>query len=211
MVKKVAIVAGFVSLAAASILGGGAVTACNGVLGIPAATIVDGGPTDPCTTYCHLVDKNCNGLEYIDYDTCTQLCPVFDQGPAGDTTQNSLSCRTHFANLAATDPSKCAAAGPLGGLVCGNDVCTTFCGLDQFTCNGQYEAYDGGGTECVADCRTGYPQYVLPDGGSSADILLESGNTINCRLYHLEASLSATLGGKMVHCQHTGLPSMTCF
>ena len=96
-----------------------AAVACNGILGIGSATLdpdeygqdaagggpetaVDPGLQTPCQAYCNAVLTNCPNAEYDNAATCLALCTAFDPGQPGDTSQDSLGCRAHYAQLAAT-------------------------------------------------------------------------------------------------------------
>ena len=203
MVKRFAISGAIVALLALVAVGAACV---NGILGIDSASVDQS--LGPCSTYCNTVVKNCPNSEYNDVPTCQSLCPAFEPGTANDTNQDSLGCRMHYAQLAATDPSKCPAAGLLGGNVCGNDQCRTFCALDDFFCTGPLEPYDGGAVACTNTCRANFQVY-LQDAGN--DLALQTGNTLNCRVYHLEAAAAPNdPSAKGVHCPHTGLISTYC-
>jgi hypothetical protein len=184
--------------------------ACNGILGIDVASVdpnltVDAGA---CGTYCNAVVANCPGADYNDVPTCLTMCPAFDPGTPNDTTQDTLGCRLHYALAAANDKTQCAAAGAIGGNVCGNDPCRTFCNLDAVVCTGTNTVYDGGPPQCLAECQANFGIYLL-DAGS--DLALYDGNTINCRLYHLEAALGNPEPGSLIeHCPHTALVSVFC-
>jgi hypothetical protein len=194
-----------------------AAVACNSVLGIETANVdptfgEDGGSdagTTPCTAYCSTVVANCPHDEYNDVPTCLALCGAFDLGQSTDTSQDSLGCRAHYAALAATDPTNCPAAGPLGGGVCGNDLCNTFCALDSYVCTGANTAFDGGQLGCGPACEANFEVY-LTDAGN--DLALSTGNTLNCRIWHLEAAVDPAegAGALATHCPHTAVISAFC-
>ncbi len=202
---------------------------CNSVLGIDPATLVDGGvlPSssdggggDPnsCQAYCDTIMKNCTG-QYQEYSTtaiCLAMCPVFDLGTPGDQSGDSRACRIYHAGAAAQDPAvHCPHAGPLGSPVCEPDPCVSFCNLDEGLCGQsfglpQYANF----AACQADCEPndagmgGYPYF---SGGDAGDILYTGGNSLNCRLYHLEAASDPTTqGASTFHCPHTAQVSNTC-
>jgi hypothetical protein len=194
-----------------------AAAACNSVLGIDSATVdpsfgaeAGAGSQDagsPCEAYCNTVVKNCPTEEYNNVPTCLALCGAFDPGQPTDTTQDSLGCRAHYAALAATNPSNCRAAGPLGGGVCGQDLCATFCSLDTFVCVGSNAEFDGGEVGCESACQTSFPTYV-DDAGN--DLSLSTGNTLNCRIWHLEAAVGGGAQELATHCPHTAVVSAFC-
>jgi hypothetical protein len=196
--------------------------ACNGVLGIGSATVepvddagdaaantVDGGPEPlTCEHYCDVITANCTGAneEYLTHAICLTMCPVFDFGMGiADTKDNTLGCRIFNANAAATNPDvACRYAGPLGGGHCGSSPCQAFCGLDLPYCVAPNPAAYSGDSQCETECAA-YP-YLEVDAG---DTTTEMGNTLNCRLWHLETAYTSPLYG-MTHCPHTGQVSMTC-
>lgn len=190
---------------------------CNGLLGYDPAVLDttlggDAGPDGPggaeggltCQEYCNVVMANCTAQhgEYLTMDVCMSICAQMDLvGPnPGDT----IPCRFTHAQAAATgDPTvECPQAGPLGFPGCQPQQCHDFCILDLALCLDAGAPY-ATVNDCLTQCGT-YP-YSL-DAGDTANT---SGNTLNCRIYHLE---SAYLGGGNVttHCPHTGQMSATC-
>jgi hypothetical protein len=209
-------------LAVASGLG---LVACNGILGIGEAVVdpslEDAGPeggsdTIACAAYCDLIDKSCTGqnAEYISRAVCVEMCQTFDPGRVGDTTTDSLACRYGRAQQAASDPATlCQRAGPLAGGGCA-DPCNAFCLLADTLCEpNQLFPYDGGVTECRAECAK-YIYLLTPDAGADSgvgDTSLSDGDTLNCRLYHLESAYDpVTPKALKTHCPHTGSDSAAC-
>jgi hypothetical protein len=180
-----------------------------------------------CTNYCTLMAANCKATsqgddtEYqvSDAGICEIMCNVRDNlGDtmiSADTVQphaDSLSCRVWHANAAASGSHvHCPHAGPLGGMKCDDDNyddgCIPFCTLDLSICTGQAAAYASYG-DCLNACRKdgGYPgfQYRVdsldPEVSDLATQFQNTGNTLNCRLYHLQNYLRTHLA---VHCTHT--------
>ncbi|MGH7295679.1 MAG: hypothetical protein ACRELB_12125 [Polyangiaceae bacterium] len=197
----------------------GALVGCNGLLGIGAASLEDdagageGGTSTTqltCASYCGVIMQNCTGqnAEYLTGDICNSMCPSFELGATiGDTADDTLGCRIFFANQAAQTPDvSCRMAGPLGGNHCGSNPCGAFCDQNVPYCAGDKPvAYDGGVPDCLSACAT-YP-YLTADAG---DTTTESGNTLNCRLWHLETAYTSDPYGK-IHCPHTAQQSSTCF
>jgi hypothetical protein len=195
---------------------------CNAVLGIETASVdpaLSGGNADSgggggdagtkCEQYCSIIQTNCIGdnLEYLDMPTCLAMCQHLEPGATTDTQQDSLGCRTYHANNAATDPGfHCRHAGPLGGNQCGDDPCSPFCLLDFAECGDlPNPPYDGGESGCRAACRANLT-YLTADAGDNT-IRGGGGNSLNCRLYHLESAYSQD---KVTHCPHTAIVSATC-
>ena len=205
-----------------ALLGAASATAsCNGVLGIESATEAPPVLTDPnavatCGTYCSTVLANCTGQHYAQFievaqqiHICTLACAnsSWDPGNPGETSGNSLACRATHAVMAKAEPeANCQAAGLGGGNICGNatsDICAGFCQLVTSYCGDQ--AYDADSADCEAKCPS-YPYYT---GADASDIDLGEGNSLNCRLYHLE---NAYLSPSQIstHCPHTTLDSIPC-
>lgn len=222
--RRVLVILGLAAFAGAA----GALVACNAILGIDSATPEpdagdgggnggdgggggsDAGQPLTCDEYCKVITANCSGpnAEYLTPDICKSMCPVFELGKGiADSLDNTLGCRLWHANAAAAAPQiHCRHAGPLGGEHCG-DQCEAFCDLDTTYCSGTNTAYDGGFPGCKGVCNpnNGY-DYIIADAG---DLTLASGNTLNCRLWHLESAYAST-GAAMVHCPHTALVSSMC-
>jgi hypothetical protein len=158
-----------------------------------------GGTTVSCDSYCTLIMQNCANAnaEYTDLNTCKAMCANFAVGDAGEQSGNSLACRLAHAGLAAGNPAvHCRHAGPTGGGVCGTSTCTDWCELDRAQCPSVYASQ--------SDCETACAGFaVVADAG---DIALVTGNTFNCRIYHLEAAYS----DPTTHCDHTAVVSARC-
>jgi hypothetical protein len=180
----------------------------------------EAGAALSCTSYCAAIMSACTGpnAQYMSTDACMNACPNFPVGMAGDTSGNTLGCRTTHAMLAAsaTNPH-CWHAGPYGYGACG-DECAGFCTLATTWCT-PAGGFDGGAppyasdSACLTSCG-GYKQIDAADGGLGLDGGYNAqgpaaGNTLDCREYHLGASLA---GGAMqqLHCQHPGMNSPTC-
>jgi hypothetical protein len=165
----------------------------------PEAGTYDGspppGPPPSCTKYCDLVMRSCTGenAQYASEQECMAFCKVLPLGNAGEQDTNSVACRQLYAGSPArTDAVKyCLAAGPFGGGVC-DDRCTSFCQITLATCSPEagaapYPSY--------ADCRTVCEAFAFRDGGADGGGEgIEgptSGNTLNCRLYHLREAVAA--------------------
>ncbi len=196
-----------------------AVVACNGLLGIGPASAEsdDGGASPTCQYYCDTIMQNCPmgtpNAEYLSPDICMSMCPAFDSNNTiKDSKDDTLDCRIFNAQQAAKNPDLyCRFAGPLGGGHCGSDPCEPFCTLDTGYCNGQCVNGDckpviySSPAACETACTKNFP--YLTDAGDTA---LESTDTLNCRLWHLETAFtSADLGE--YHCPHTAVVSATCF
>src|ERR1700722_4530245 len=212
--KRVGLFSG-ATVALAALAGG--VIACNGLLGIQSATLgeVDAGALEAglnCEYYCQTITNNCSAADSQEYQGSLALCEsmctdfAFDNGTLDDVSGNTLGCRIHFAQLAASAPTtNCRFAGPPGGGQCEGapaDPCPNFCQLDVPFCAGinrpSYLSVQDCTNHCGADA--GYPGYVFTtDGGSTGVDLPDGTNTLNCRFYHLENAYPSTARGA-AHC-----------
>ncbi|MBI4448679.1 cupredoxin family copper-binding protein [Candidatus Woesearchaeota archaeon] len=86
----------------------------------PAPVINPPGPR--CADYCTSVQTACVGdnQQYENAQTCLAQCASYRIGTPGETTGDTLSCRTYHAQVAsAVDPAvHCTHAGPSGGGIC---------------------------------------------------------------------------------------------
>jgi hypothetical protein len=160
--------------------------------------------TISCENYCTLVTTNCTGqnAEYSSpgKDTCMAMCANMTLGARPDTTHDTVACRQDIAAAAQGNPSTlCPQAGPTGGDVCGADHCAAWCALDIAKC-GTIAFADAGA--CVTACT------ALPYDKAAGDVAQLTGNTMNCRIYHLEAAYANDGGLSATHCPHTGTPSL---
>ena len=211
---------------------------CNGLLGITEATVdpsiagdassssdatssdsaaLDSGTPDTgdpytCDSYCTNIMQNCtlDNQEYINRNVCLAMCSHFEPGVAGEQEHDSLACRVYHTTAAAGDPGvHCRHAGPTGGGHCGDQPCEAFCLLENALCGGHpYDPYDGGESTCRAQC----PQFTYVSAGEDAgDLTFTSGNTLNCRIYHLESAYDlSNPAAQTTHCPHTGVISAAC-
>jgi hypothetical protein len=149
--------------------------------------------------------QNCTGVnaEYLDNATCLAVCAKFAVGSINDTGgQDTLGCRQYHAGAAAMNADlHCHHAGLMGAGVCSASNCAGWCEANLAQCSGANPQIYPDQATCVADC-TGFP---VADGGDNVNANT-SGNTLNCRLYHLEAAYTTP----MLHCPHTAPDSGTC-
>jgi hypothetical protein len=158
-----------------------------------------------------------------------QYIPVVDAGSG-----NTLLCHyEHALNALAVDAGgnglganpHCWHAGPYGWAVCGTQ-CEDFCALATSYCTPDAGFLPESGAPpyaSSADCLAACPGFMgIADSGSGVVIVdgspnsssyssagPASGNTRDCREYHLGAALqSSTL--QQLHCNHPGADSGTC-
>jgi hypothetical protein len=156
-----------------------------------------GGTAPTCAGYCAKIQMNCtagdggNNVQYAATADCTNQCmtaAAWTAGTTSDTSGNTLGCRFYHAGAAAADPVlHCPHAGPTGGGVCGS-YCDNYCQLMAKNCTGAHAVYNA--TDCMTKCAT------IPTTGKANDT---TGNTIQCRIYHL----SAAAADPTLHCPHS--------
>jgi hypothetical protein len=188
---------------------------CANIAGINEAQLqsnqgVGGAPsnTDPnlCTTYCNTVMVGCTGdlAVYVSPETCFGVCERLVQagraGTPGAIGENTVHCRLEEARSAKStgeDSTYCFAAGPGGGNDCGTD-CEGFCVLLKQTCPNEFNGpqFNGSLEYCL---RTACPAIPTLDAGYNSS--QESGNNLNCRLYHVSAA-NADSQAAGIHCPH---------
>jgi hypothetical protein len=173
-----------------------------------------------CDSYCRVIAANCkpssleDDTEYLSPAVCSQLCAQYESTPTPldpntePTPGDTLNCRVWHANAAALGPhTHCPHSGPLGGNLCDDSQlggpCKAFCTLNLAVCTGDAAAYPSM-TDCLNACEAdagypGFPYQNMPGDPEVRD-LQTSGNTLNCRMYHLENFLFT---GEALHCSHT--------
>lgn len=167
----------------------------------------EGGLAVSCANYCSIIATNCTGAnqEYLNDATCLAMCANMAPGTAGATSGDTLACRQYHAGAAAGNAAlHCRHAGFSGADTCGASHCTAFCKQDIALCGTQGTPPYASQADCETKCA-GYA-YVAATGGDTA---LTSGNTMQCRLYHLEAAYAGG-AATTTHCPHTGQTSATC-
>jgi hypothetical protein len=189
--------------------GSNAAGAMGGAAGgsmVSSAGAAGGGsmPPDPivarasqlCIDYCNIVQASCTGTsaQYASPLACLAVCEQLPAGTAGATTGNSVQCRIGRAQLAPTTgeaANYCYSAGPGGGGVCGSD-CEGYCTLMTAKCTQL-----GSLSQCRASCSI-VPDLSLPPTNKRYDASQQSGDSLQCRLFHVSA---ATVDPAM-HCTH---------
>ena len=162
----------------------------------------DGGVTLSCDTYCTTIMSACTGdnQQYISKDNCLEMCAKIPVGQSSDTSGDTLGCRTYHVGVAAQSTQNaavhCPHAGPYGYGGCG-DLCPDFCARYAGQCD--ITTGWGGTTACPTTCAT----VAGSDGGAFFTDAggVSSGNTMECRQYHLEAAYTTDGGGG--HCDHS--------
>jgi hypothetical protein len=176
----------------------------------------DGGGAPSCADYCAKIAANCTGAnqQYQNDTECENACGLFPVGAAGDTTGNTLGCRTNHAQLAATAPvPHCWHAGPFGAGTCGG-FCENFCALTLAWCDPS-KGFDAGPPpyDSGAACTTACAGFATVDAGSAPSAYNAggptAGNTLDCREYHLGNAMTSA-ANQAFHCPHTQVDSAFC-
>ncbi len=155
-----------------------------------------------CEEYCQVVEASCanDSEEYME-SVCPVMCGYLSKGHVGDTSGDTVGCRMTQAELAQDDPAAhCQAAGPLGAGPCA-DRCESFCQLVFATCGPHEVVPYANLDDCKTKCAS-YPYLTIEEGGS--DINNVSGDTLNCRLYHLQVAANPDIPNAFNHCGHVG-------
>lgn len=154
-----------------------------------------------CERYCDTVAASCPvpNEQYTSRAVCLKICARLDPGQPGDDSGNTINCRLHYAESAASTGEtalNCSAAGPGGANADTPNLCGSYCeGLCRIaadTCRGAQVVFSSI-SECVTACSS------IPDLGNYADSI-DSGNSVQCRLYHV----SAAQIDPVLHCPHVG-------
>lgn len=166
---------------------------------IDAPVMIDAPPGTPsCAAYCTAIMANCTAgvQQYANATDCMNSCMNFPVGTGADTTTNTLGCRQYHAGLAQAAPNThCVHAGPAGDGACGA-LCEGFCSIALARCPTQAPNANQCANACAGYATTGTPYNQS----------IQSGNTRECRLYHVTAASTSP----NVHCPHIGQVSVTC-
>jgi hypothetical protein len=187
-----------------------------------------------CGNYCSVIGQNCQGefQEYLPgieggADPCEVICQIYLFGLSTNSypyyssdepaVENSLGCRLWHAHAAGIPDTggpaaHCRHAGPLGSTQCGGPI-VPFCELVRTYCTDDNSifVYDGGENGCEATldgvlaANPGF--YQDQDSGDISDpqnMQIQTGNTLNCRLWHLETGIQQDM--PVTHCPHAGYP-----
>ena len=168
-----------------------------------------GGTTAPtCEAYCDAVTAACTGdnAQYADKASCLAYCGTagaLPLGAAGDTSGNTVGCRTYHAGVAGsapgdgTDDTHCPHAGPSGANVCGT-WCENYCHLAMTNCTGDAALY-ADQEACTIACA-GIPVADAPNPTK-----VTGGDSIECRIYHLGVAGTDGATSAAVHCPHAAV------
>ncbi len=166
------------------------IAACSSSSSNPTTAGDGGGTAGDCQTYCTAIMTNCTSTmdpdsgatvgnaQYTNMTNCMNSCKAIPVGTSGDTSGNTLGCRTYHAGLAKTDPvMHCPHAGPGGDGVCGSD-CDGFCQIAMMYCTA---ANSAAVFSSLQDCQTKCAAF--PDN-VHFNIGVQDGSSVACLLYH---------------------------
>ncbi|MDX2022874.1 MAG: hypothetical protein SF187_21755 [Deltaproteobacteria bacterium] len=155
-----------------------------------------------CSDYCDKLEANCTTkTQYMNKGDCMSACQNKLAWLLGtDNTGNTLMCRSYHAGLAAGSTGNanthCPHAGPTGGGLCGG-FCENYCYLAAKNCTANNKLYQSD-AECMTACAGFATTGMFGD---------TTGNTLQCRLYHVNAAR----GDANLHCPHASqTPTAPC-
>ncbi len=166
--------------------------------------------TNPCPKYCQDLMATCtaDNSQYPDEQTCERICAGIDAGTSGSAAGDTIACRAIQQSNAkdeldpAASRTDCINAG-VSSSACAGTACQAFCNADLALCGSQRTGY-ATAADCVTTCATWGQNFVGALIGST-------GNTLECRTYHLELSQTGNSSDLETHCPHTGAVSVRCF
>jgi len=153
-----------------------------------------------CENYCSISATSCTGKNklYADPATCLGFCGSLPDGNVNATGGNSIDCRIYhsYAGVAlnAVD-THCPHASHTGESVCG-DLCEVYCYLAITHCTGANQLFAN-----TAACMTACSANILTKTGPFNST---SGDSIQCRIYHLGAAKAINAA---THCPHGNITS----
>jgi len=184
-----------------------------------------------CTAYCDAMEETCPHEAFHPAETCMTWCTSdlapLPEGTPEDTAVDTIGCRMHWIEVAKNAENmgekakQCAKANASGGATCGS-FCEVYCRQAIPVCtlvnpnidpmksinfgDGSLEADTAACMELCQDFSTD----VLP-GVSQTEQHFGYGNTVQCRLHHLQAAMiqgPEQFNAFGLHCGH-GAPEPT--
>ena len=145
----------------------------------------------------------CTGdnTQFASTATCTKFCGQMTLGTLTNTGEDSVACRqTNVSN--AKEPGSEHDSCIFGGIAsnCGGSQCEAFCKLDRALCGDL--AYKSQ-AECTTACAAWPKVFTGATIGSTGD-------TLQCRVYHLQLSQTGNEADRVTHCPHTLPISAKC-
>lgn len=202
----------------------------------PADGSIEDGTTDgpvelTCAAYCDAMEETCPHEAFHPAETCMTWCTSdlapLPAGTPEDTAVDTIGCRMHWIDMAKNTENMgekakhCAKANASGGTTCGS-FCEVYCRQAIPVCTLANPNIDpmksinfGGGSleadtaACMELCQE-FSTDVLP-GVSQTEQHFGYGNTVQCRLHHLQAAMiqgPEQFNAFGLHCGH-GAPEPT--
>lgn len=165
----------------------------------------DVAPVPTCAAYCDAVTTACTdkNAQYKDKAECLVYCESKGKIPAGaasDVGGDTIGCRMYHAGVAAKSvenaATHCPHTGKSGGNTCGT-WCENYCQLAKSNCTGDANSLYADDKACMDKCAGG-------NATGAADSV--SGNTVQCRIYHLGVAGTDATTAKD-HCPHGKFPN----
>ena len=171
-----------------------------------------GDPAPPsteisCPRYCSDIATVCTGdnAQFADTLTCSKFCAQMTLGTLANSSEDSVACRlTNVSNAKepGSEHDSCIRAGVATNCGAGNGdpQCEAFCKLDRSLCGDL--AYKSQ-AECTTACAAWSKVFTGPTIGSTGD-------TLQCRVYHMQLSQTGNEADRITHCPHTLPISARC-
>lgn len=160
-----------------------------------------------CSTYCSDLATTCTGdnTQFVDALTCNKFCGQMSLGSLGNDGEDSVACRLTNVSSAKEPGSEhdgCVFAGIATNCGAGNGdkQCEAFCKLDLAVCGDLAYASQA---ECTTACAA-WPKTF------TGKIFGSTGDTLQCRVYHLQLSQTGSATDRTTHCPHTKPVSGKC-
>ncbi|MCB9531030.1 MAG: hypothetical protein H6698_01270 [Myxococcales bacterium] len=152
-----------------------------------------------CDAYCRAFNDACGSdptNAFLSLRECATFCnddAQWDPGSFEDRDGNTIGCRIYHANAASEGNAAlhCGHAGVTGGDVCGS-WCVNYCSLVETICGDSIPPLYDDFEDCLDRCDH------FDDDGAIGDT---TGDTVQCRLYHLHAATADRLSAA-IHCAH---------
>ena len=148
----------------------------------------------PVSDFCRDFVEACPGdSAWTTSSTCTEGAGNLIRGEVGALSGDSLECRIYHlgAQKAGIPGPHCDHAGSTGGGVCFTETHDRFCTDFGRSCTGLLNS-----TMTFEQCQAGAQTMVSGIEGST------SGDTFECRRYHLAAAIANVEPGTAAHCDH---------
>jgi hypothetical protein len=159
-----------------------------------------------CENYCYVYGKTCTGkvvgVSKNDGADCLTHCAALNStaGTVKDTSGNTVDCRAYHSVASFNDAqTHCYHASISGNDTCGL-WCDVFCDMALKVCTAGNTVF-ADRTTCMTNCS------AMSKGGKPGD---QTGDSLQCRIYHLGVANSPGAGNLATHCPHAKTVSDGC-